>query len=180
MALPATLHHLQLELSDTDRGVYASLDLRASRHPSESARYLVTRVLALCLLHEEGIAFSRGLSTTEEPAVWVREPDGRVLLWIDIGRPSAERLHKASKNAARVVVCTTDPADVLRRATEGERIHRAAELEIVTLPKEVVEALEPLLERNLRWDVVHSGGTLYVTASGVTYGGAVSRAFLAE
>ena len=46
-------------------------------------RYLVTRTLAYALLHEEGIAFSKGLSTASEPAVWVREGDGRVRVWIE-------------------------------------------------------------------------------------------------
>jgi hypothetical protein len=38
------MYHRQIELSDVDRGVYESLDLRVARHPSESARYLLMRV----------------------------------------------------------------------------------------------------------------------------------------
>src|SRR3954452_17255865 len=102
MALSATVYHLQIELSDVDRGVYEALDLRVARHPSETMRYLLTRTIAYCLIYEEGIAFSKGLSTTDEPAVWVKDPGGLVLVWIDIGTPSAERLHKASKAAERL------------------------------------------------------------------------------
>ena len=46
MALSATVYHLQIELSDVDRGVYEALDLRVARHPSESMPYLLTRVIA--------------------------------------------------------------------------------------------------------------------------------------
>jgi uncharacterized protein YaeQ len=49
MALTATIYHLQVALSDVDRGVYEALDLRLARHPSESMRYLLTRTLAYCL-----------------------------------------------------------------------------------------------------------------------------------
>src|SRR5438874_12979014 len=97
MALSATVYHLQIELSDVDRGVYEELDLRVARHPSETMRYLLTRVLAYCLCYEEGIAFSKGLSTVEEPPLWVKDAQGNLRVWIEIGTPSPERLHKASK-----------------------------------------------------------------------------------
>src|SRR5262249_38579498 len=134
MALGATVYHLEIALSDVDRGVYESLDLRVARHPSETMRYLVTRTLAYGPLFEEGIAFSKGLSTTSEPAVWVREHDGRVRLWVEVGSPSAERLHRASKTAGRVVVFTYDSPERLRQSLAGERIHRAERLELVGVP----------------------------------------------
>jgi uncharacterized protein YaeQ len=52
MALSATVYHLQVDLSDVDRGVYEALDLRVARHPSETMRYLLTRVIAYCLCYE--------------------------------------------------------------------------------------------------------------------------------
>ena len=119
MALTATLHRFAIQLSDVDRGVYESIDLRLARHPSESERYLWTRTIAYCLEYEpaqaEGsaprserrIAFSKGgLSATDEPPVSVRDPTGRLLVWIDVGSPSAERLHKAAKLAERVALYT--------------------------------------------------------------------------
>src|ERR1700761_8423613 len=106
MALTATLHTLRVSLNDSVRGVYETLELRIARHPSETLEYMLSRTLAYGLFWEPDIAFSRGLSTADEPAVWVRELDDRVKLWIDVGHPSAERLHKASKLASKVAVCT--------------------------------------------------------------------------
>src|SRR4051812_21468862 len=63
MALTATMYHLRIDLSDVDRNVYAPLDLRIARHPSESMRHMLARTIAYCLCYEEGIAFSKGLST---------------------------------------------------------------------------------------------------------------------
>src|SRR5262245_43082790 len=98
MALTATIHHFEIALSDVDRGVYETLDLRVARHPSESARYLFTRTLAYCLSYEEGIAFSKGgISSTDEAPITVRDLTGVLRAWIEIGSPSAERLHKAAK-----------------------------------------------------------------------------------
>jgi uncharacterized protein YaeQ len=103
MALSATVYHLQVDLSDVDRGVYQALDLRVARHPSETMRYLLTRVIAYCLCYEEGIAFTKGLSDAEDPALWIKDLQGNLRAWIEIGTPSAERLHKASKGSPRVV-----------------------------------------------------------------------------
>ena len=179
MALGATVYHFEIAFSDTDRGVYQSLDLRAARHPSETLRYLLTRTLALCLLWEEGIAFSHGLSTTAEPAVWVREPDGRIRLWVDIGQPSAERLHRASKASERVVVVTENP-DGLRRATAGERIHRAETIGVLAAPSSLLDALEERTGRHARWEAVHTGGSLYVTSEGRTDEGVFVSSALIE
>jgi uncharacterized protein YaeQ len=178
MALGATVYHLEIALSDTDRGVYESLDLRLARHPSETMRYLVARTLAFALLHEEGISFSKGLSATNEPAVWLREADGRVRLWVDVGNPSAERLHRASKAADRVVVFAYD-ADRLRESVAGERIHRAGRIEVHFVPTALLDALGEATGRHASWELVHSGGQLYVTIAGRTFEGPLGRQPLA-
>ena len=46
MALNATVYSFDIELSDVDRGVYATLALRAARHPSETPEYRLTGVIA--------------------------------------------------------------------------------------------------------------------------------------
>ncbi len=62
-----------------------------ARHPSESAEYLVTRLLAYCLEYTEGIAFSKGLSDPDEPAIVVRDLTGALRGWIEVGAPEAAR-----------------------------------------------------------------------------------------
>lgn len=180
MALTATVYHFRIELSDVDRGVYEALDLRPALHPSETLRYLLTRVLAYALSYEEGIALCRGLSFTEEPAVWVRHPDGRVALWIDVGRPSIERLHKASKAAERVRVFTHEDPELLRREARGAKLHRGEDIEVWRVDPALLAALEEVVARNTSLGVVHTEGTLYVTVGGRTLEGALSRAPLVD
>jgi len=180
MAASATLFHLQIDLSDVDRGVYQMLDLRVARHPSETMAFLLTRVIALCLCYEEGIVFSKGLSTTDEPAVWVKEPDGRIALWIDVGSPSPERLHKASKAAARVAVFTHRDPELLKKAARGETIHRAEAIDVRAVDPALLDALEAATDRSSKWVMVHTEGTLYVTVAEQTFSGAVTRHSLAD
>jgi uncharacterized protein YaeQ len=163
MALSATVYHLQVDLSDVDRAVYETLDLRVARHPSETMRYLLTRVIAYCLCYEEGIAFTKGLSAAEEPALWIKDMQGNLRAWIEIGTPSAERLHKASKASPRVVVFTHNDPDLLKRAARTKAIHKAESIEVFALDGAFLDALDATTDRNAKWTVVHSEGVLYVT-----------------
>ena len=96
------LHRFQIALADVDRSVYTDLDVHVARHPSEDVPFLLTRVLAFALEHAEGLEFGKGLSDADEPAVWRRTGDGRVLTWIDVGSPAPGRLHRAAKLGALV------------------------------------------------------------------------------
>lgn len=175
MALTATIYHFTVRLSDVDRSVYETLELKVARHPSESEEYLVTRMLAYCLEYAEGIAFSRGLSEPDEPAIAVRDLTGALKTWIEVGSPDAARLHKAAKAAPRVAVYThKDPAQ-LARSLEGERIHRAEALELYSLGRELVAALVKRLERRNDLDLSVTDRHLYVTLGGETLSGEVER-----
>jgi uncharacterized protein YaeQ len=180
MALTATIHTFDIELSDTDRGVYETLALRVARHPSETEEYLVTRVLAYCLEYADGVSFSKGLAEPDEPALAVRDLTGAIRVWIDIGVPDAARMHRAGKSAARVVVYThKDPRTVIRQWS-GERIHRAADLELYHVDHALLSALVARLERRMRFALSVSGGQLYVTLGGEHLEGAVARHVVAS
>jgi uncharacterized protein YaeQ len=175
MALTATIHTFDIELADADRHVYESLALRVARHPSETAEFLVTRVLAFALEFTDGIAFSRGLSEPDAPAIAVRDPTGALRAWIDVGLPDAERLHRAAKAAARVAVYThRDPALLVGRLA-GARIHRADALELYAIDRALVAALTERLERRMTFSLSVSGRDLYVTLGAETFVGSVSR-----
>jgi len=169
MALGATLYHFAIELADVDRDSYASLDLRLARHPSESARYLLTRTLAYCLCYEQGIAFSKGgLSSSDEPPVSIPDGTGGLKAWIDVGAPSAERLHKASKAAARVSLFTHVERRLLVQEAATRRIHRVEAIEVWPLAPEFLERAEAKLDRNLTLGVTRNEGRLYLGIGGET------------
>jgi uncharacterized protein YaeQ len=163
--LTATIYRFPVRLAHVDRGVYQDLDLRLARHPSETERYLLTRLLAFCHLAEEGLAFSKGgLGSPDEPALAIRTLDGRLTCWVDVGHPSAERLHRASKAVPRVVVVTHDPARLLKEL-DGQRVHQAERIEVYALEPAFLDALAGLIgPRGGPLEVTVSGGQVYVTA----------------
>ena len=169
MAIGATVLRLEVTLSDVDRGVYESLSLRVAQHPSETRRFLITRVLAYCLSYEEGIAFGRGVSASEEPAVWVKDLTGALRVWIEVGNPSAERLHRAAKAAERVVVFTHKDPTLLVREVEKKGVHRAEEIEVYALEPDFLDRIDEATERSGSWELVRNEGTLYVTVGGTVF-----------
>src|SRR5215203_1343586 len=130
MALSSTIFNFEIDLSDSDRRVYEQLSLRVARHPSESDEFLVARVLAYCLEYQDGIEFSRGLSDADDPPLAVRDLTGVLRAWIDVGTPSAERLHRASKVAPRVVVYIHKEHAQWLAGIAAAKIHRADALEL--------------------------------------------------
>lgn len=163
MALTSTIYTFAIDLSDVDRGVYESLDLRVAMHPSESAEYLVTRVLAYCLEYREGIAFAAGgVSDAEEPAVLARDLTGRIVAWIEIGSPDADRLHRASKLAGKVAVYSHRDLRNLLPLLRERRIHRANEIPIYTFGRGFIDALVATLERRMRWTMSVNERHLYL------------------
>ncbi len=176
MAQTATMRRFEVALSDADRGVYETLDLRVAQHPSESERYLVARVLARALEHADGVEFSRGLAAGEEPALWQHDLRGDLQAWIEIGNPTTERLHRASKTGARVVIYTWKAAEELARAIADAKVHRADAIAIHVLDPALLDAVVATLDRNNHWALSISGGSLYLDAGGRSFEGALGRA----
>ena len=178
MALSATVYNFDVDLSDADRQVYDTVSIRVARHPSESAEFLVARVLAYLLEYADGIEFSRGVSDADEPAIVIRDLTGTLTTWIDVGTPDAARLHKASKAARRVVVYShKDPAQFLRQLA-GAKIHRGEALELYALDRTLVAALVDRLERRVAFGVSIAERELFVSIGQDTLTGAVTRLVL--
>jgi uncharacterized protein YaeQ len=175
MALGATVHVFSVRLSHVDRNIYDTLELRLARHPSESAEYLVTRLLAYCLEHCEGIAFSKGLSDPDEPAIVVRDLTGVLRAWIEVGLPEAPRLHKAAKVAQRVAIYPTRDATAWLERLGGERIHRVEHIEINAIDTTLLNALAAKLDRRMDFDLSVSEGTLYLSLGTQTLTGTVEQ-----
>ena len=175
MALGATMYVFEVRLADADRGVYETLTLRVARHPSETAEYLVTRLFAYCLEYAEGIAFSKGLSDPDEPAISVRDLTGVLQTWIDIGAPDAARLHKAAKAAPNVAVYVHRDPDQLLSRLAGERIHRADALRVCAVDRDLLAAFVERLDRRMNFDLAVSDRTVYLTLGDETFTGVVDE-----
>jgi uncharacterized protein YaeQ len=169
VAETATIYQFLIDLSDMDRGVYETLELRVARHPSETAEYMVVRVLAYCLEYQEGITLTEGVSAGDEPALLVRDPTGKVIAWIEVGMPDAARLHRGSKRAGRVAVYTHRDARQLLAQLAGEKIHRASEIPIRAFDRGIITEIAETIDRRTSLALSITHGELYVSIGDRTF-----------
>ncbi len=177
MSAPASLYRFRIELSDVERSVYRDLDFRIAKHPSETDDYLLTRVLAYALnqTEEDDLEITPGLCVDDLPALSRKDQNGAVILWIEIGNPSARRLHKASKASRAVRVYTYKDPENLKREAAGETVHRREEIEVFSLDSSFLKPLMPLLKRDNRWGLIFNDGELTVSVDDESITGTLHR-----
>ncbi len=176
MAHTATVYNLDTELADIDRGVYHTLAVRMARQPSETAEYMLARFLAYCLEFAEGIAFTEGVAAGgDEPAVLIRDLTGRVTTWIEVGMPSAERVHKGSKRSDRVAIYTHRAVGQVLAQLRSQNIHRAADIPVYEFGPGFVEEVAASIGRRAKVSVSVTERQLYLDVDGRTFTAAISE-----
>ena len=103
MALKATIYKAELQVSNMDRGYYATHSLVLALHPSETEERMMLRVLAFALNADNELMFGKGISS-EEPDLWRHDLTGQVEQWIEIGQPDEQMLRRAAGRAREVIV----------------------------------------------------------------------------
>lgn len=176
MALTSTLYRFHIELSDIDRGVYQALDLRIAMHPSETAHFLLTRVLAYALNWQEDLEFSPGgLSDPDAPGIKGPGRHGNIGLWIEIGSPSARKMNKASKASEKLKIYTYKNPETLLREMASENIYQAHLIEIFSFTSDFLDLLAAQLQRDNKWSLIHTDSSLSVNVGEISVQGEVHR-----
>jgi len=163
MALTSTIYNFSITLSDVDRSVYESFVLRVAKHPTENDDYMLARVLAYCLEYREGIALAKALEDSNEPAVWAHDYTGHCTLWVEVGMPDADKLHRASKSADRVAIYTHRDPDMLRRNLAGKTIYRADDIPLIAFDRALMAQLAAMLDRRMSLDISVTERHLYIS-----------------
>ena len=151
MALKSTIYKANINLSDIDKHLYKELALTIAQHPSETEERMMVRLLAYLLNAEhEDIAFGKGLSNEEDPALFVKALTGDMHLWIDVGLPDKERIKKASHKAdqVKVYVYGTNNADTWWQQNKND-LSNFKNASFLKLPSETSEAMAKLTNRTM-------------------------------
>ena len=168
MALPSTIYRAVIQLSNIGRNIYEPLQATVARHPSETAERLVTRLLAYALCYEPDLAFTKGISAGDEPDLWVKGPDGRVKLWIEVGLPEPERLIKSCRHVEQAVLFASGPS--LHRWAEQHLAKLAGRpnLTVIGIDQDFLGKLVTHLERSINWALTITEGSLYLDVGSET------------
>jgi uncharacterized protein YaeQ len=131
-----------------DRHVYQDLQLTLARHPSETDERMMVRLLAYCLHYAEGMQFTKGLSSDEEPDLWVKTLSDEIDLWVDLGQSDEKRIRKACGRAKQVLVYSYGG-----KATGPwwqqleDKLKRFSNLTVIEIDKEQSQLMAPLAQR---------------------------------
>lgn len=170
-----TLYKFQIDLSDIPRSLYETLDFRTAQHPSESMPYFLTRILAFALNFEEDLAFSpTGLHDPDTAAISIPDAHGGFDTIIEIGSPSARKLHKATKSAKTVKVYTYKNPLTLIEEIKAEKVHRAQDIELFSLAPSFLSELETFMKRDNRWEILVNDGTITIQIGEASVSGELS------
>jgi len=169
MARSSTIYRVQLELSHVDRNVYGEHQLTIARHPSETIERMLVRLIAFGLRYEEGLEFGRGVSATDEPDLWRREGDGRVIEWIEVGQPDSKRLIKASRKSRRCQLFVFgEGAERWREAQLGS-LKAPDNLGVARIDDAFIAGLASTVDRQLKWSMTIADGTLFLTTGDTSF-----------
>ncbi len=71
MALKATIYKAAVNVADLDRNQFLDANLTLAQHPSETQERMMLRLLAWIKYADERLQFTRGLSSDDEPELWL-------------------------------------------------------------------------------------------------------------
>lgn len=169
MALKATIFKAELQVSDTDRGHYATYPLTLARHPSETDERMMVRLLAFALDADEALEFGPGLSSEGEPDLVHRDLTGAIALWIDVGLPDEREIRKAAGRARAVKVYTYGGRSADLWWTQNRAaLERLSNLSVIEIPAEASQAMAKMAERNMRVECTVQEGDVWLASGGET------------
>ncbi len=164
MALKASIFKINLDISDIDRHYYQSHSLTIARHPSETDLRMMVRIIAFALNAHDELAFTKGLSTQDEPDLWNKSLSDEIELWIDLGQPDEKRIRQAcgKAKAVRIYCYQSRQAKTWLQAIES-KISRFEHLQIISLPDEQVEQLTEFVNKNMSLQISIQDGEVFVS-----------------
>jgi uncharacterized protein YaeQ len=150
MAIKATVYKADLQISDMDRNYYQNHALTLAQHPSETVERMMIRLLIFALHAHEDLAFTRGISSNDEPDLWLKLPGDDIDTWIDLGQPDEKRIRKACGRAREVFIYTYDQRSaVVWWKQMNNKLDRFDNLHVIALPGDTGISLAQLAERSM-------------------------------
>ena len=169
MAEKATIFKANIQLADMDRNYYGDFNLTIALHPSETVERMLVRILAFCYCAAENLSFTRGLSSADEPDLWLKHDDGRILEWIEVGQPAPDRLKKASGQSLAVRVFTYGRGLDIWWKTNAAAITNLPKVSIHYFAADELQAAVACIEKTMTLSVTITEGLAYLSAGEETY-----------
>ena len=166
MATKATIFKADLQIVDMDRNYYQEHALTLARHPSETDERMMLRLLAFAHNDSDTLAFTRGLSSSDEPDLWQKDLTGAIERWIELGQPDEKRLRKACGRSQQVLVyCYSGNSAGIWWQQNSAALVNIKNLAVLNIPAEKSKALAQLAQRNMQLQATIQDGDMWIADS---------------
>ncbi|MDR5902060.1 YaeQ family protein [Halomonas icarae] len=166
MALKATIYKARLQIADLDRHYYGDHVLTLARHPSETDERMMLRVVAFARHAHEDLAFGRGVSTDNEPDLWVRSLTDEIELWIQLGQPDEREIRRACGRARQVVLYTYSGQGAgIWWEQLGSKLANLGNLSVYDISPETMAALVQLVQRGMEFNITIQDGAIWLASA---------------
>lgn len=162
MALKATIYKATIHLSDMDRNYYQTIPLTIARHPSETEQRLMIRVLAFLLNAQENLQFTKGLSSDEEPEIWLKNYSDEIEHWIELGLPDDKRIKKGCSQAKEVTLYSYGSSLPIWWQKIQNKVTHFKNLSIYSINQESSNELTQLLDRTMELQCSIDSGQVWL------------------
>ncbi len=170
MTFVLAFYSFNLEITNSDSGVYHKARVKIPRHPQETLEQMYARVLAFTHSYEEGIEFSRGMFELREPSLWKKDVIGDIISAVEVGSVDLEKLHRALKRRPipRYSVYFYDQAQMQKfcHGMRGSTTNWIEDIHFFWIPPTLLQAIIPLEKSSSTWSLTFVDGTLYLTVDG--------------
>lgn len=164
MAIKATIFKADCQIVDMDRHYYQDHSLTLARHPSETDERMMLRLLAFAYHASDTLAFTRGLSSSDEPDLWQKDLTGTIERWIELGQPDEKRVRKACGRAQQVIIyCYSGNSARIWWEQTAARLANISNLSVVNIPPENSKSLAQLAQRNMQLQATIQDGDIWIT-----------------
>jgi len=164
MAIKATIFKVDLQIADMERHYYHDHALTLARHPSETDERMMVRLLAFALHAQEYLSFGEGMTTDDEPDLWLKDLTGAIELWIDVGLPDEKLIRRACGRAEQVIVYIYGGrvAEMWFAQNSGQ-FERLKNLTVINLPSESTRAIAKLAQRTMQLQCTIQDGQVWLS-----------------
>lgn len=151
MAVKSTIFKATVQIADMNRSYYATHTLTIARHPSETDRRMMLRLLAFCINADDTLIFCKGISTDDEPDLWQHELHGDIKKWIELGQPDEKRIRKACNQSEQVILYAYNDRSVdIWWEQINSKLTRFENLSIAKITDAELNQLEALATRTMQ------------------------------
>jgi len=167
MALSADIFKVQLHISDMDRHYYSSHALTVAQHPSENDLRMMIRILVFAINANEQLSFTKGLSTQDEPDLWLKNLSDEIELWVELGQLEEKRLRQICGKSQHVKIYTYNDKQAEPWYQQmSKTFARHKNLAVFHINSEAAEPLAALANKSMELNITIQDGDIFINSEG--------------